>query len=67
MKDIKATLCQEQLEEKNKYIGLRSTIVLLKSCFGEAFQFAIESKTGEYTRVDLKFPRIVNQEKIENA
>lgn len=67
MKDIKATLCQEQLEEKNKYIGLRSTIVLLKSCFGEAFQFEIESKTGEYTRVDLKFPRIVNQEKSENA
>ncbi len=66
MEDIRKTLRRDQLEEKKKYIGLRSTVVLLRSCFGEEFRFEIHSRPGAYTCVDLEFPRIVNQRGAHN-
>ena len=59
--EIKRLLEKETFEEGNRCIGLRSTIVLLKSCFRGDVGFNLASVPGQYTSVDLNFPLFLRE------
>lgn len=54
--DIKEALQKNILDEGNPYIGLKSTVTLLKSCFHEDVRLELKSLEEQYTSVYLDFP-----------
>lgn len=54
--NIKEALQKNILDEGNPYIGLKSTMALLKSCFHEDVVLDLKSLEGQYTSVYLDFP-----------
>ncbi len=54
--ETREALREERIAEGGKYIGLRSTMLLLKACFRGDVGFALESVAGEGTLVEVDFP-----------
>lgn len=57
--NIKNSLQENMLDDGNQYIGLKSTIALLNSCFHEDVFLDLESIEGQYTCVYLDFPKFL--------